>query len=327
MHKFKEYMIARYPIYIITLLIILFYYLVFYLYDALFDAFSYATVLSIALVVLYFMIDFYHYVKKSNQLDHILHVPDASLMELPQAINSIEKKYQSLVNMINTLYKDQINDHENQYHDQIDYFTLWVHQMKIPISALRLLIQSGEYSSKDLLVQILRIEQYVDMALYYIKMDDMSGDLRIKTCRLSDIVNEVLKKYAVFFMQKKIRLELDDIDLMILSDEKWIAFVIEQLLSNALKYTKTGSIHIYVKDETLYIQDSGIGIKEEDLPRLFEKGFTGYNGRLDKKASGLGLYLSYHILKNLGLSLAIESTLHQGTTAMINFHIDDLQVD
>ena len=128
-------------------------------------------------------------------------------------------------------------------------------------------------------------------------------------------------------MVKKLKLDLEPIDCEILTDEKWISFVIEQIISNALKYTKEGSIHIYERNQVLYIEDTGIGIKEEDLPRVFERGFTGYNGRLDKKASGLGLYLCYQIVKNLGYCIAIKSELGKGTIVSIDFHVDELKVE
>lgn len=152
-------------------------------------------------------------------------------------------------------------------------------------------------------------------------------DLHIQSYYLFDIVNEVVKKHATFFIQKKIRLDMKQTDRYILTDEKWISFVIEQILSNALKYTKTGTISIYEDNEVLYIQDTGIGIKEEDLPRVCEKGFTGYNGRLDKKASGLGLYLCKRIIDNLGYSLNIESIIGEGTIVSIHFHKDNLKVE
>ena len=205
--------------------------------------------------------------------------------------------------------------------------TLWVHQIKTPIAGLRLLIQSGDLSPRLLSMQILRIEQYVDMMMYYVKMGHMNQDLKIGHYKIGDIVNGVVKKQSLFFIHKKISLNLEELDEEIVTDEKWTSFIIEQILSNALKYTKEGSIRIYMKGYTLYIEDTGIGIKKEDLPRVFEKGFTGTNGRIDKKASGLGLYLVKNICDTLGYPIHIESEVNKGTTVSICFEKKPLIVE
>lgn len=322
MSKLFSYFQYRRTFYLFSFLFIGIFYTVLYLYNALIDAIQYAAVLCLAILLIYFIIDFYYYYQRCQQFRYILGLEDVAIVDLPASTNTIEEQYHQLLIKVNCLHKALLNQNDQQYYEMINYFTLWVHQIKTPISALRLLIQSQECSQNDLLIQVLKIEQYVDMVLHYIKMDHMSSDLRLKHYQLADIVNDIVKKQATFFIQKKLKLQLDPIDCMILSDEKWVSFVIEQILSNAIKYTKSGSIHIYVKAETLYIEDTGIGIKAEDLPRLFEKGFTGYNGRVDKKASGLGLYLCKNILNNLGHHIQITSELSQGTQVAIDFHVE-----
>ncbi|MCD7950806.1 MAG: sensor histidine kinase [Erysipelotrichaceae bacterium] len=317
-----NYLKERKYVYLLYLLFLLIFWLVFYLYGIETSVILYATMLALGLLVIYFILDFYHYQQKEKQLQYILNLHD--VIELPNTSLPMEQLYQQIILQINSLNQTIISEQSKNYQDQIDYYTLWVHQIKMPISALRLLIQTN--NNNDMMLQLLRIEQYVDMVLYYLKSDHMASDLSIKQLELSSIINDIIKKNATFFIQKKITLQLEQIDLMILSDEKWISFVIEQILSNALKYTKQGTIHIYVKDEILYIEDSGMGIKEEDLPRVFEKGFTGYNGRLDKKASGIGLYLCKKIIDELGLSISIKSTIEKGTTVMIDFHMESLKV-
>lgn len=327
MNRLLSYLKNRLIFYIFSLLFIVIFYFVLYLYNALIPAINYALILCITLLVSYFCIDFYKYVKKHKQLEYLSRLEKIYINDLPISSSDIEKQYQDLLKKIDTLHTQLQNKHDNEYQDMLDYFTLWVHQIKTPISALRLLIQSHDQSNQELLIQVLRIEQYVDMVLNYIKINQMSHDLKLQRYSLSQILDEVIKKQRIFFIHKKIQLQLEDIDLNILTDEKWISFALEQILSNALKYTKHGFIHIYVKDETLYIEDSGIGIKEEDLPRLFEKGFTGYNGRVDKKASGLGLYLCKQVIDHLGYHIDIESKLGKGTTVAIDFHVDDLKVE
>lgn len=327
MKKICSYLWYRKSLYILSLLCIGIFNLVLFLHDVSNDAVEYATLLCGVMLFIYFFVDYYHYYKKTKQLDYLLNLESHYITDMCSPSNKIEEQYQGLLFKINQLHQELENKNEKKYHEMIDYFTLWVHQIKTPISALRLLIEVDDVSKNDLLVQVLRIEQYVDMVLHYVKIDHMSSDLKLKHYQLENIINEVIKKQATFFIQKKIQLKLDPISLNILTDEKWIAFVIEQILSNALKYTKHGYIHIYVENETLYIEDSGIGIKEEDLPRLFERGFTGYNGRLDKKASGLGLYLCQKIIDNLGYQIAITSKIGKGTCVSIDFHVDELQVE
>jgi len=317
----------RKAVYILTLLLISIFYIILYLYNALISAINYAALLCLSVLTIYFIVDFYHFNIKTRQLEYFLNMEVFHIDDLHIPQNQIEKQYQQLLHKSYKLYQQLLRENETSYYDMIDYFTLWVHQIKTPISALHLLIQSNQMSKNDIEMQTLKIEQYVDMVLHYLKMNNMSSDLRLKHYSLEKIIHDVIKKQTTFFINKKIQLKLEPINLTILTDEKWISFVIEQIMSNALKYTRHGSIHIYVRDETLYIEDTGIGIKAEDLPRLFEKGFTGYNGRVDKKASGIGLYLCKQIIDHLGYSIKITSTLKQGTCVAINFHVDSLQVN
>ena len=209
---------------------------------------------------------------------------------------------------------------ENQikYNEMMDYYTKWVHQIKTPIAGLKLVIQN-DYQDERMLVELLKIEQYVNMALQYIRLDHIHHDLSFQKISLDYLVSQEIKKQSLFFFEKDIKVDYQIKDIQILTDEKWSAFVIEQILSNALKYTQQGSIKFYNDHEKLYIQDSGIGIKESDLPRVFERGFTGFQGRNDKKASGLGLYLCKSIFDKLGHLISIESTIGKGTTVCLDF--------
>lgn len=327
MNSLLSYFRSYYVFYLFSLLFIFIFYLILYLYNAFIPAINYALLLCMTFLVVYFCIDYFKYVKKYKQLHDLLKLDEVFVSDLSTANHEIEKLYQALLFKVEDLHSQLKNQRDSEYQDMLDYFTLWVHQIKTPILALRLLIQSQQISQQELLMQVLRIEQYVEMVLHYIKTNQMSNDLKIQTYSLKQILNEVIRKQSTFFINKKIQLQLDDIDLHILTDEKWISFVLEQILSNALKYTKQGSIHLYVENETLYIEDNGIGIKEEALPRIFEKGFTGYNGRVDKKASGLGLYLCKQVIDNLGYQINIQSELGKGTKVAIDFHVDELDVE
>lgn len=206
-----------------------------------------------------------------------------------------------------------------QKQEIMDYYTLWAHQIKIPISAAKLLV--GELSPSDevraLNQELFKIEQYVSIVLSYLRMDDFHKDLVLKKENIGNLVRQSVKKYAIFFISGKLTLRLGDLDKVVITDKKWFLIILEQLLSNAIKYTKQGEINIFVENETLIIKDTGIGIQKSDLSRVFERGFSGFNGRLDQRASGLGLYLSREIAKKLGHELSLSSKLGEGTTVCI----------
>lgn len=203
-----------------------------------------------------------------------------------------------------------------------DYYTMWVHQIKTPIAAMRLLLQSEPAENSFLLEQeLFKIEQYAEMVLYFLRAGQMSSDLLLKEYNLEEIVRTAVKKYSVSFIAKKLSLSMEVPAKTVLTDEKWLGFAIEQILSNCVKYTKSGGITIRMTDnapDTLFISDTGIGIAEEDLPRIFEKGFTGYNGRMDKKSTGIGLYLCKMILDKLNYKIAVTSEIGKGTAFAID---------
>ena len=201
---------------------------------------------------------------------------------------------------------------------------MWVHQIKIPIAAMHILLQSVEDENpalpelKEMKMELFKMEQYVEMVLTYLRMEDMSGDLQFEKVSLDKILKQSVRKYSQMFILQKIRLDYRPVERIVLTDEKWLEFVTEQILSNALKYTKNGGeIRICLEEkrgrECLVIEDNGIGIQAEDLPRVFEKGFTGYNGRADKKSTGIGLYLCKKIMDKMGHKIWIDSEVGKGT--------------
>ena len=213
--------------------------------------------------------------------------------------------------------EDSIQETYQQQQESEDFFALWTHQIKTPIAAMNVLLQEPQVNAIACRQELIKIEGYVEMALGYTRYENMSNDLLLESYELEPIVKNVVKKYATIFIYKHITIQLDQLGYKVLTDEKWLTFVLEQILSNALKYTMQGGIRIYGKEEEagfiLVVEDTGMGIKEEDLPRIFEKGFTGYNGRMDKKASGLGLYLCHGICNKLGHQIWVESRVNQGT--------------
>ena len=238
-----------------------------------------------------------------------------------QAQTPLEKLLQERVEELEYEQKNQLLVEQEKYNDLLDYYTLWVHQVKTPIAASSLLI--GDLKDKEtksqLEQELFKIESYVHLVLQYLRLESFHDDLVLKQENLADLVREVVKKYALFFIQQGLSLNLHDLDHTIVTDKKWFVVILEQVLSNSLKYTKEGSIEIYFHEDRLYIKDTGLGIQNADLLRVFERGFSGYNGRLTQQSSGLGLYLSKKIADQLGHKIAIDSQVGQGTTVSIAF--------
>ena len=205
--------------------------------------------------------------------------------------------------------------------DLLDYYTLWVHQIKTPIAASRLLVAevSDREVKQQLEQEIFKIDSYTNLVLQYLRLESFHDDLVFEQVKVEDLVKEMVRKYALFFIQKGLTVNLHDLDKTIVTDKKWLLVVIEQILSNSLKYTKEGGLEIYMKGQELCIKDTGIGIKNSDVLRVFERGFSGYNGRLTQQSSGLGLYLSKKISEELGHQIRIESEVGAGTTVRIKF--------
>ena len=215
------------------------------------------------------------------------------------------------------------------YNDLMDYYTLWVHQIKTPIAASQLLVQDVETPivKQQMEQELFKIDSYANLVLQYLRLESFHDDLVLKRVSLEDLVKEVVRKYALFFIQKNLTVNLHDLDVAVITDRKWLLVIIEQLLSNSLKYTSTGGIEVYFKDQTLYIKDSGIGIKNSDVLRVFERGFSGYNGHMTQQSSGLGLYLSKKIAEQLGHKISLHSEVGQGTTVAIRFEEKKLVMD
>ena len=221
------------------------------------------------------------------------------------------------------------SDAENRYNDLVDYYTLWVHQIKTPIAASKLLVSevADRQLKQQLEQEIFKIDSYTNLVLQYLRLESFHDDLVLKKENVEDLVKEVIRKYAIFFIQKGLSVNLHDLDRSIVTDKKWLLVVIEQILSNSLKYTNEGGIEIYMEDQELCIKDTGIGIKNSDQLRVFERGFSGYNGRMTQQSSGLGLYLTQKISQELGHQIRIESELGQGTIVRIKFSEVNLLIE
>lgn len=235
--------------------------------------------------------------------------------DLPETTTLIEEDYQHLIQRLVRENRQRQAAADSMLEDLTSYYTLWVHQIKTPIAAMDLLLQAGPDRATEMEIELQKIAQYVDMVLQYLRLDSTAKDLVLQRCQLDAVVRQTVRKYAKLFILKKIQLVFQETKWEVLSDEKWLCFLLEQLLSNALKYTpEGGKISIFLEGETnLVIADTGIGIAPEDLPRVFEKGFTGNNGRMDKKATGIGLYLCRRVTNLLGHTISIASEPGVGT--------------
>ncbi len=245
---------------------------------------------------------------------------------LPEPSDALEGDYSRLLTELSAAYGDLKKKLATAQNDLLEYYTLWVHQIKTPIAALRLILAraergpNGETDTVGLIRQeLFKIERYADMALRYIKLSDLASDLVIEKFSLGEVVHESVKKFGILFIYQRLSLEIEPMEAVVTSDKGWLAFILEQIISNAVKYTSTGGIKIYMENGRLVVKDSGLGIRPEDLPRVFAKGYTGYNGRLDGRASGLGLYLAKKAADALGLAIRIESRVGEGTKVSLEF--------
>lgn len=302
--------------------------ILFYLYDIPFDAIIYGCELSFVWCAVCLFIDFYKYYKRHK----LLHINREQFFDdaeqLPEHMDIIEYDYQELAKELYQAKQELISKNRIAKKELLDYYGMWVHQIKTPIAALDILLQNTErmlyqldekemmqkaISVSDMKMELFKIEQYVEMALNYLRVEDISSDLVFKKHELDDMVRQVIRKYAKIFISKKIKIDFKPTKACIVTDEKWFIFVLEQIISNALKYIKKGQIFIYMKEKSLVIKDTGIGIPAEDLPRIFEKGFTGYNGRENKKSTGIGLYLCKNIMDKLQWNITVDSEVGSGT--------------
>ncbi|MCI5485985.1 MAG: sensor histidine kinase [Clostridiales bacterium] len=293
----------------------------FLLYHLPLAAVLYPSALCAALVLGWFLADYRKQREKKKRLTHLAALPDDLTERLEEAPGSLEEAYETIIRNLSQREQDFRREQQRREADRADYYTTWVHQIKTPIASMYLSLENEDSPlSRSLGEELQRIEQYVQMVLTYQRLDSVDTDYVFRECPMDPLVKGALRKFAAQFIRKGIRLDYTPTQKSVVTDEKWLSFVVEQLLSNALKYTPQGTVSIYLEDGSLCIRDTGIGIAPEDLPRIFERGYTGCNGRSDKKASGLGLYLCRRICNNLGHALTAESTPGVGTLMKLDLN-------
>lgn len=292
----------------------------FMLYHLPIKAVIYPSLLCAVLGLVFLVIDFRRTKHDYDLLTSIHSITDAMEGLMPEPKGIKDSCYQEIIRLISEEHGRFSTERAREYSDMIDYYTVWAHQIKTPIASMKLTLQNEDSPlSRKLYSDLQRIEQYVEMVLTFLRLNSESSDYVIKEYDLDKIIRQSVKKFSHDFINRKLSLVYEPVKATVITDEKWLSFVIEQVISNALKYTHTGAITISLDaSKKLTISDTGIGIAPEDLPRIFENGYTGFNGRFDKKASGIGLYLCKRICNNLGHGITAESVVGEGTSIIID---------
>lgn len=356
--------------YVVLLLVIWLYNLPYY------EALSFGIELYGALYIVYLIYDYSVFADKIRTLERNIKTDDIQNIALPDKKNDVEALYADIIIKLHEQKRKQYDAGVEASRNLKDYYACWAHQIKTPIAAAKLIIQSlddvvrnlennslgnsynesydehyddfknNESNEKnddndlekldrklnELSHEMFRIEFYTDAVMGYLRLEDISSDYEFKLCRLDVAVKKVVKKFAPQFIGRHISLHIEQIEDSVCTDSKWLGFIIEQLISNAVKYSKDGgSVRIYTlhgngdikknsKDDSLQlvIEDTGIGINEEYIPRIMERGFTGYNGRLDRKSSGIGLYLCRKAADRLGFVITFDASYKNGTRVVID---------
>lgn len=304
----------------------------------------YAAVLDAILLLITVLVGFFRYSSKVKALSNALKRPVEEQAQLPEAADDVEILYHRLLENQSIARSESESSAAIRQSQMRDYYSMWVHQIKTPISAMKLLLEAEREELGQLMCddeqsqcllsdnmdsfedELFRIEEYVSMALQYQRVSSTENDFVLEKVSVDGVIRDTIKKYAKIMIRRHIGMNYSGTAQEVYTDGKWLAFMLEQILSNAIKYTPQGVVTIETAEEKyrffITIKDTGIGIKAEDLSRVFEKGYTGYNGHADKKATGIGLYLCRQMADKLGHTIRIESEIGKGTKVWIGFDLD-----
>lgn len=304
----------------------------------------YAAVLDAILLLITVLVGFFRYSSKVKDLSNALERPVEEQAQLPEATDDVEMLYHRLLENQSIARNESESSAAIRQSQMRDYYSMWVHQIKTPISAMKLLLEAEREELGQLMCddeqsqcllsdnmdsfedELFRIEEYVSMALQYQRVSSTENDFVLEKVSVDGVIRDTIKKYAKVMIRRHIGMNYSGTVQEVYTDGKWLAFMLEQILSNAIKYTPQGVVTIETAEEKdrffITIKDTGIGIKAEDLPRVFEKGYTGYNGHADKKATGIGLYLCRQMADKLGHTIRMESEIGKGTKVWIGVDLD-----
>jgi two-component system sensor histidine kinase BraS/BceS len=322
MNFFKMYLKERMKYILLTVMLIGLFSFTLLLMNVPAKALLYPVLLCLFLGLLVLVTDYAIAKSRKNERANLDKITLSVIDSMPEAHSEEVRDYQNAIRRLGNEYRNYVSESERKYENMMDYYTVWAHQIKTPIFSMKLAFQGEDSTlSRRLSADLFRIEQYVDMVLVYLRLDSEYTDYVFKECNMDKVIKNSVKKFASEFIGRKLSLEYEPEDVTVVSDSKWLGFVIGQLISNALKYTKEGGITIYFREpKVLVIEDTGIGIAAEDLPRIFEKGYTGYNGRTGGNASGIGLYLCKRICENLRIGIHAESEVGRGTKMVLDLN-------
>lgn len=300
--------------------------------------------LDAILLLITVLVGFFRYSSKVKALSNALKRPVEEQAQLPEAADDVEILYHRLLENQSIARSESESSAAIRQSQMRDYYSMWVHQIKTPISAMKLLLEAEREELGQLMCddeqsqcllsdnmdsfedELFRIEEYVSMALQYQRVSSTENDFVLEKVSVDGVIRDTIKKYAKIMIRRHIGMNYSGTAQEVYTDGKWLAFMLEQILSNAIKYTPQGVVTIETAEEKyrffITIKDTGIGIKAEDLPRVFEKGYTGYNGHADKKATGIGLYLCRQMADKLGHTIRMESEIGKGTKVWIGFDLD-----
>lgn len=304
----------------------------------------YAAVLDAIFLLITVLVGFFRYSSKVKALSNALKRPVGEQAQLPEATGDVEILYHRLLENQSIARSESESSAAIRQSQMRDYYSMWVHQIKTPISAMKLLLEAEREELGQLICddeqsqyllsdnmdsfedELFRIEEYVSMALQYQRVSSTENDFVLEKVSVDGVIRDTIKKYAKIMIRRHIGINYSGTGQEVYTDGKWLAFMLEQILSNAIKYTPQGFVTIETAEEKdrffITIKDTGIGIKAEDLPRVFEKGYTDYNGHADKKATGIGLYLCRQMADKLGHTIRMESEIGKGTKVWIGFDLD-----
>lgn len=324
MEILKSYLKKNIKVYILFVVFIAIFFIMFYLYNLPLEALIYTGSFCFLASLIASISDYANYKDSYKKLKFLEENLLNDIEDLPKSLDIRIDYYHKIIEKLYEELEKLTQENRQKNTDMVDYYSMWVHQIKTPIAAMNFLLDNEEVDQKILQQELFKIERYVEMVLTYIRLDSISSDYVITKINFDEVVKDSVKKYATIFINKKIKLNYVSHETIVISDKKWLSFAFEQILGNSVKYSSNGGeITIETCENKLIIEDNGIGIKEEDLPRIFEKGFTGFNGRYEKKSSGLGLYLCKKTLDKLGHHIEISSKVGEGTRIEITFPKED----
>ena len=293
----------------------------------------YIPLIIMGLYMISIIIEYFKRKKFYNNLLNMLEELDEKYLitEIIKTPNFLEGQiFKNSLEQIDKSMLENVNKYKYMTEDYKEYIELWIHEIKIPISASKMVIENNKNAiTKSIDEELDKVENYIEQALFYARSNTVEKDYYIRKVFLKEIINESIKKNKSSLIQEKISIDIHDLEIEVNTDNKWIVFILNQIIQNSIKYRKKENsvIEIYAnqgkENVILYIKDNGIGIKQGEITRVFEKGFTGTNGRLsNKKSTGIGLYLCKKLCNKLGIGIELNSVQNEGTEVKLVFPKD-----